>query len=107
MESRTLIVQAAIEEAVGKSVSSHGNFSFLSPVFLRLQTIISDKIALNVSADEAAVLSKPALILRVLTLELNNNNNNISDAALDGASLSRHQQTVELSHESRSYCSHR
>ena len=29
--------------------------------FLRLRTIVSDKIALNVNADEAAVLGKPVL----------------------------------------------
>ena len=51
------MVQAAIKEAVGKYVSK---FFVLSSVFLRLRTNISDKIALNVNADEATVLGKPA-----------------------------------------------
>lgn len=49
------MVQAAIKEVVGKYVS---NFSFL--ILLTLTNHISDKIALNVNADEAAVLGKPA-----------------------------------------------
>ena len=64
------MVQAAIQEAVGKYV-----FKFFVP-FSGLRTIISDKIALNVNADEAAVLGpgKPAAHSHCSCLELNNNN---------------------------------
>jgi hypoxia up-regulated 1 len=59
--------------------------------FSLLTSIISDKIALNVNADEATVLGK--LILHLLNQITNKQN---SGAALHGASLSRQFKTKNI-----------
>ena len=70
--------------------------NFRSSVFLRLRTIVSDKIALNVNADEAAVLGKLVHSHFSRLEKLNNNLNNVSGAALHGASLSRQFKTKNI-----------
>ena len=79
------MVQAAIKEAVGEYVFR------LVYIFNLFMNYISDKIALNVNADEAAVLGKyPHSSSLELTKKI------FSGAALHGASLSRQFKTKNI-----------
>ena len=70
--------------------SKYSTSVLLSPLQLLIMNYISDKIALNVNADEAAVLGKSCPHSSRLRL------NNVSGAALHGASLSRQFKTKNI-----------